>query len=91
MIDINMEVSVGGIFGLIKQTFTQPISFGSLPYICEGLDDVTVEAGTFPAYKISTSLFHYYFAPDVGNVIKIVAGIEDFISIQGELSSKNYD
>jgi len=40
---------------------------------CSNIETVTVEAGTFDAYNISVmkGLGHIYYAPEVGNIIKI--------------------
>jgi hypothetical protein len=54
--------------------------------------DVTVEAGTYSAYRI-TSLIgdycDYYYAPIVGNLVKINAVLTNG-EIHGELKSTNY-
>ena len=43
-------------------------------FSCSNLETVTVEAGTFDAYNISVmqGLGHIYYAPEVGNIIKIL-------------------
>ena len=89
-----VSVSAGGIFGLIKI----PISFATeypwfpLAFHCLNTQDVTVEAGTFNAYKIESTffdMFEYYYAPSVGNMVKIDATMLNGHA-SAELKSTNY-
>jgi hypothetical protein len=92
-IDIEMNVQMGGIFGLIKI----PISFQThypwtpLAFWCWNKESITVEAGIFDAWKISSIIggfFEYYYAPSVGNLVKIDAALPNG-NIRGELKSTN--
>ena len=67
---------------------------------CIDKREINVEAGTYNAYKINIPLLmDYYYAPAVGNIIKISMDIEDYTTsygdltfiIQGELISTNYE
>lgn len=67
-------------------------------FFCLDRDNITVPAGTFYAYNISTlvkGLANIYYAPEAGNMVKIVGNFEDilpFISnINAELTSYQYN
>ena len=92
-IDIEMNVQMGGIFGLIKipVTFQTHYSWTPLAFWCWSKESITVEAGSFDAWKISSIIggfFEYYYAPSVGNLVKIDATIPNG-NIHGELKSTN--
>jgi len=66
-------------------------------FICLDRVNITVPAGTFYTYNISTlvkGLANIYYAPEAGNIVKIVGDFEDilpFISnINAELKSYQY-
>jgi len=91
-LDANINLNIGGIFGLIKI----PVNFNSnyplILFECEGKQDITVEAGTFSAYRIKPILgdfFEYYYAPSVGNLVKIEVNMRNG-NIHGELKSTTY-
>jgi len=61
---------------------------------------VTVETGTYDAYNISLrGLINYFYAPQVDNIVKITANVQDFstpygglsIIINGELIATNHE
>jgi len=92
--DIIMSIHAGGIFGIINIpiTFSTHYSWMPLAFHCKNKQDVSVEAGTFNAWEIESTffdLFRYYYAPEVGNIIKIDATIPNG-DIHGELKSTNY-
>lgn len=89
--EILIEASIGGYFGIIKQSFDYDVDLGAIPYEILGEEEITVEAGTFNAYHISSYIMDYYFAPAVGNIIKMSAEIEDLLTVQGELKATNYE
>jgi len=73
---------------LFEETFSLP----ALPYVCVDKREITVEAGTYTAYEISSGEFlTYYYAPAVGNIIKFSAQLEDVLNMHGELTSTNYN
>jgi hypothetical protein len=93
-IDIESKINVGGRFGLIKFPFTLTTSYSWIPlaFHCKPKVDVTVEAGIYSAYNISSTFFdffEYYYAPSVGNLVKIEATMPNG-AVQGELKSTNY-
>ena len=89
-----VKVSAGGIFGLINIpiTFTTEYPWLPLAFHCVNTQDITVEAGTFNAYKIESTffdMFEYYYAPSVGNLVKIDATMP-YGDVSAELKSTNY-
>lgn len=93
-ITIKSYVKVGGLFGIIKFPFTITSSYSWIPFAfhCKPKVDVTVEAGTFSAYEIESTffgLFEYYYAPTVGNLVKIDATMPNGAA-HGELKSTTF-
>jgi len=93
-IDIVMKMDIGGIFGLIKIpiNFTTGYYWTPLAFHCKNKQSISVEAGTFDAWEIESTffdLFRYYYAPEVGNIIKIDATMPNG-DVHGELKSTNY-
>jgi len=90
---ITMSSTFGGIFGIIQIPFTVGVNYGWVPFafFCHDKQDVTVEAGTYSAYEITSPFFEwdYYYAPIVGNLVKINAVLTNG-KIHGELKSTNY-
>jgi len=89
-----VSVNAGGIFGLVKipVSFSTEYSWFPFAFHCINTQDVTVEAGTFNAYKIESTffdMFEYYYAPSVGNLIKIDATMQNG-HVSAELKSTNY-
>jgi len=92
--DIVVSIHAGGIFGLISIpiTFTTHYSWMPLAFHCKDKQDISVEAGTFDAWEIESTffdLFRYYYAPEVGNIVKIDATMANG-DVHGELKSTNY-
>ena len=93
-LDVTMQTNVGGPLGIIQipLSFVTHYSWTPWAFHCQDKRDVTVAAGTFSAYKISSlfgDVFDYYYAPDVGNIIKIDAILQNG-AVHGELKSTNY-
>jgi hypothetical protein len=91
---ITMKMNAGGILGLIRIPITLKTSYSWIPFAfhCQSKRDVTVPAGTYSAYKISSILgefFDYYYAPEVGNLVKIDAKLQNG-EVRAELKSVNY-
>ncbi|UCD14088.1 MAG: hypothetical protein JSW60_01345 [Thermoplasmatales archaeon] len=93
--DINVEMNAqfGGIFGLIKIPITFQTHYSGIPFAfwCWNKQSITVEAGTFDAWKISTIIsdyFEYYYAPSIGNLIKLDIDLTNG-DVHGELKSTN--
>jgi hypothetical protein len=91
--DIVANVNAGGIFGLISIpiTFTTNYPWIPLAFHCKNKQDISVEAGIFDAWEIESTffdLFRYYYAPDVGNIVKIDATMING-EVHGELKSTN--
>jgi len=89
-----MSTTFGGIFGIIKIPFTMSIHYSWTPFafLCYDKQDVTVQAGTYSAYKISSIIgdyIEYYYAPTVGNIVKFNTALTNG-EIHGELKSTNY-
>jgi len=70
---------------------------------CVSEESVTIDLGTFDAYKISYGIFdeeflHYYYSPDIGGIIKISSDVTEFqipngflsMNLNGELVETNY-
>lgn len=73
-------------------SFEDTVAFPALPFVCVDEREITVEAGTYTAYEISSGDFlKYHYAPAVGNIIKFSVQLEDFFEIRGELKSTNYN
>jgi hypothetical protein len=92
--DITLHCYAGGIFGLIGFPITFGISYSwnPLAFFCLTKGDVTVPAGTYSAYTITTiigSFFEYYYAPAVGNLIKIDVALPNG-AVSAELKSTTY-
>jgi len=88
-----MRIRAGGIFGLIQIPMSISVNYPWIPlaFHCRDQRDINVEAGTFDAYEISSlfgQFFEYYYAPTVGNLIKIDANMDNG-DVHGEL--KSYD
>ncbi|MBU0498268.1 MAG: hypothetical protein KKC68_06310 [Candidatus Thermoplasmatota archaeon] len=93
-VDIVMRANIGGIFGLVSfpVTFTTGYTWTPFAFHCHGTESVSVPAGTFNAYKITSifgSFFEYYYAPIVGNLIKIDATLPNG-EVHGVLKDTNY-
>ena len=93
-LDITTNIVAGGILGLFKYPLTIYSSFSWIPlaFHCKPKTSVTVAAGTYDAYEITSllfSIFEYYYAPSVGNIVKIDANMPNG-EIHGELKSTNY-
>jgi hypothetical protein len=90
---IQMKMNVGGIFGFIQipVTFTTQYGWTPLAFHCRNKQSITVQAGTFEAWEIQSTffdLFRYYYAPSVGNVVKIDASLSNG-EVSAELISTN--
>lgn len=93
-ISATMNIKAGGLLGFIQFPITFFTSYPWIPlaFHCKPKTDVTVDAGTYSAYEISSTffeLFKYYYAPSVGNLIKIDATMPNG-EVHGELKSTNY-
>ena len=89
-----MSINAGGIFGLISIPMTATVNYGWTPlaFHCKNIQQITVEAGTFDAWEIESTffdLFSYYYAPDVGNLVKIDVTMDNG-EFHGELKSTNF-
>lgn len=93
--DATINVNAGGIFKLIQiPVIAITIHHSWMPWLfnCQEKQDITVPAGTFSAYKISSTFSNslvYYYAPEVGNLVKIDATLQNG-ECHGELTSMNY-
>ena len=93
-ITIKSNVKIGGLFGIIKFPFTISTSYSWIPFAfhCKPKVSVTVEAGIYSAYEIESTffgIFEYYYAPVVGNIVKIDATMPNG-AVHGELKSTTY-
>jgi hypothetical protein len=75
-VTLTMSSTFGGILGLIQIPFTVSVHYSWMPFsfFTLGKESVTVPAGTYDAYKIQSLIsdnFVYYYASDVGNIVKI--------------------
>lgn len=90
-IEADVNLSIGGIFGLIQVPVNLPSNYPLILFECEGKQDITVQAGIFSSYKITPILgdfFEYHYAPSVGNIVKIQVNMPNS-NIHGELKSTN--
>jgi hypothetical protein len=70
-------------FGLGKEIQIPVIS----SVACLGEEEVTVEAGTFQAFRISIPhLMEYSFAPETASILDLSMSLEDFATPYGDLS-----
>jgi len=88
-----IRINAGGILGFINVPITFTTEYPWIPFAfhCQEKQDVTVEAGTFSAYRIQSLIgdfFDYYYAPTVGNLVKIDANMPNG-DVHGELKSTN--
>lgn len=88
---VSIDANVGGIFGILKIPFTYEYELPPVSFKCLGEEEITVEAGTYDAYHISTLGLSYYFAPEVGQIIKLNGGFEGIFSVNAELISEQYE
>lgn len=93
-ISVQADVTFGGLFGLIKFPVKITTGYNWIPFAfhCKPQTSVTVPSGTYNAYEITSifgSFFEYYYAPDVGNLIKIDAILANG-DVHGELISTTY-
>jgi hypothetical protein len=92
-INVVLDTKFGGILGLISfpVTFNTHYAWTPLAFWCLGQQSVTVPEGTFDAWEISSIIgdyFEYFYAPDVGNIIKINVDI-GIAKASGELIATN--
>lgn len=87
--DISMDL--GFRIGGIEKSFHFDIPFWKDIVECLDRENVTVEAGTFEAFHISSTLgtSEFYYAPLLGNIIKVFENEEDF-DFTWELKSTTY-
>lgn len=91
---ITMISTFGGLFGIIQIPFTVGVHYYWTPFafMCSDKSDITVQAGTFSAYKISSLIgeyFEYYYASSEGNIVKVDAVLPNG-EVHGQLKSTNY-
>ncbi len=75
---ISSTIKAGGIFGLIQipVTFTTQYSWLPFAFHCSEKQSVSVPAGTYTAWHITSTffdMFDYYYASEVGNLVKLDA------------------
>lgn len=92
-INVVTETKVGGILGIIGVpiTFSTHYDWTPLAFWCLGQESVSVQAGTFDAWEISSIIgdyFQYYYAPSVGNIIKINVDLYT-TKLSGQLKDTN--
>lgn len=90
---IQMKMNIGGFFGFIQipVTFITQYGWTPLAFHCRNKQSVTVQAGTFQAWEIQSTffdLFRYYYAPSVGNIVKVDASLSNG-EVSAELISTN--
>jgi hypothetical protein len=62
---------------------SNPLDIPELPdkFYCSGIETINVQAGTYNAYNISVLTGNIYYAPDIGNIIKITGYIKELFPI----------
>ena len=66
------------------------MELGALNAVCEGKETVTVQAGTFEAYRVSyLDILTLYYAPEVATIIELSAAYDD-IEVHAELKDTTY-
>jgi len=73
-LDIAMDVEMGGLLGILKaqMTVNKHYDWTPLAFCCLYQTTVTVDGGTFDAWRILSLIggyYDYYYAPIVGNLI----------------------
>jgi len=92
--DIIANINFGGIFGILKIPIPISAHYPWIPFAfsCLYKENIHVVAGDYDAWKIKSLIggfFEYYYAPTVGNLIKIDINMPRG-GITGELKSTNY-
>ena len=89
---ISIDATISLLFGIIKKSLQYEFSLGAITTTCTGKKNLTVEAGTYEAYEISSmDIVEFYYAPKVNNIIALSAEFEDILILHGELKSTNYE
>ena len=75
-IDIDTDVNIGGLLGILNvpMTIHRHYDWTPLAFCCLYQDTITVEGGTYDAWRILSLIggyYDYYYAPYVGNLIKM--------------------
>ena len=73
--DIDTDIRMGGILGIIgaEMTVHKHYDWTPLAFCCLVQSSITVEGGTYDAWRILSligGVYDYYYAPIVGNLIK---------------------
>jgi hypothetical protein len=92
--EITMQAIAGGIFGIFHYPVSISTEYWWLPFAfhCQDKQDITVPAGTYSAYTITSlfgEYFTYYYAPAAGNLIKIDATLQNG-AVSAELKATTY-
>jgi hypothetical protein len=91
-INIQMQATMGGPLGLISFPFTLTSSFPSWLIGCTDYTTITVQGNTYDAYEIEpiiVTMFRLYYAPAVGNLVKIDAALTNG-NLHADLISTTY-
>ena len=92
-INIQMQATMGGPLGIISFPFTLSSSFPSWLIGCTDYTSINVQGKTYDAYEIEpilVTLFRLYYAPEVGNLIKIDAALTNG-NVHAELVSSTFN
>lgn len=90
-VSINNQILVR-VFGIPYHNLRYIFSIDKLPYLCLKEEEITVEAGTFDAYRIFfAEELNYSFSPEICNVVKLSIDLcFGYFVMRGELISTNY-
>ena len=87
---LSMEITASTLFGMLKIPISYEMELGALNAVCEGKETVTVQAGTFEAYRVSyLDMLTLYYAPEVATIIELSAAYDD-IEVHAELKDTTY-
>lgn len=87
-INVTIDVEVT-LLGIIKKTFKIEEAGGNISASCTSQEDVVAGTETYTAYNISYGVLWIYYAPSVGNFVKMVpAG--DTVDFSLELIATSY-
>lgn len=75
-IDVSVDVEITALGGIISESFNFDETAGGVSAVCVGQEDVVAGTMTYTAYNISYGAMWMYYAPSVGNFVKMLPSDE---------------
>jgi len=88
-IDVSIDVEITALGDLINQNFNFEVTAGGGSAVCVGQEIVVAGTETYTAYNISYGAMITYYAPSVGNFVKILPA-EETIDFNLEMIATSY-